>query len=76
MARMGLVLSRQRDQSVMIGDDITVTVVDIRADRVRIAFDVPKEVPVHRREIYDAIRRENRAAASVVEPDHPSPVEA
>jgi len=60
-----LVLSRQRDQTIMIGDDIEITVVDIRGDKVRLGINAPGEVPVHRKEVYDAIKRENRAAASV-----------
>ena len=60
-----LVLSRQRDQTIMIGDDIEITVVDIRGDKVRLGINAPAEVPVHRKEVYDAIKRENRAAASV-----------
>ena len=60
-----LVLSRQRDETIMIGDDIEVTVVDIRGDKVRIGINAPKEISVHRKEVYDAIRRENRAAAQV-----------
>ena len=60
-----LVLSRQRDQTIMIGDDIEITVVDIRGDKVRIGINAPAEIPVHRKEVYDAIKRENRAAASV-----------
>src|SRR5438105_10503678 len=60
-----LVLSRQRDETVMIGDDIEVSVVDIRGDKVRIGINAPKEISVHRKEVYDAIRRENRAAAQV-----------
>ena len=60
-----LVLSRQRDETIMIGDDIEVTVVDIRGDKVRLGINAPKDVPVHRKEVYDAIRRENRAAAQV-----------
>ncbi len=59
-----LVLSRQRDQTVMIGDEIEVTVVDVRGDRVRLGFKAPAEVPVHRKEVYDAIRRENERAAA------------
>ncbi|MEY3023604.1 MAG: carbon storage regulator CsrA, partial [Planctomycetota bacterium] len=59
-----LVLSRQRDQTVMIGDEIEVTIVDIRGDRVRLGFKAPAEVPVHRKEVYDAIRRENERAAA------------
>lgn len=57
-----LVLSRQRDETIMIGDDIEVTVVDIRGDKVRLGINAPKEISVHRKEVYDAIRRENRAA--------------
>ena len=60
-----LVLSRQRDQTIMIGDDIEITVVDIRGDKVRLGINAPTEVPVHRKEVYEAIKRENRAAASV-----------
>lgn len=58
-----LVLSRQRDETIMIGDDIEVTVVDIRGDKVRLGTNAPRNVSVHRKEVYDAIRRENRAAA-------------
>ena len=57
-----LVLSRQRSETIMIGDDIEVTVVDIRGDKVRLGITAPREVSVHRKEVYDAIRRENRAA--------------
>jgi carbon storage regulator len=60
-----LVLSRQRDETIMIGDDIEVTVVDIRGDKVRLGINAPKQISVHRKEVYDAIRRENRAAAQV-----------
>src|SRR5437763_12084888 len=60
-----LVLSRQRDETVMIGDDVEVTVVDIRGDKVRLGIVAPTEISVHRKEVYDAIRRENRAAAQI-----------
>ena len=60
-----LVLSRQRDETIMIGDDIEVTVVDIRGDKVRLGINAPKSIAVHRKEVYDAIRRENREAAQV-----------
>lgn len=53
-----LVLSRHRDESIIIGDDIIVTVVDIRGDKVRLGIQAPTQVPVHRQEIYDAIQRE------------------
>ena len=52
-----LVISRQRDQSIVIGDGIVVTVVDIRGDKVRLGISAPVEVPVHRREVYEAILR-------------------
>ena len=57
-----LVLSRQRDESIMIGDNVVVTIVDIRGDKVRLGIDAPGEIPVHRQEVYDAIQRENRGA--------------
>lgn len=62
-----LVLSRQRDESIIIGDNIVVTIVDIRGDKVRLGIDAPGEVPVHRREVYEAIQREN-VRASRLEP--------
>lgn len=60
-----LVLSRQVDETIMIGDDIEVTVVDIRGDKVRLGITAPKEIAVHRKEVYEAIKRENREAAQV-----------
>ncbi len=60
-----LVLSRQRDESIMIGDNIVVTIVDIRGDKVRLGINAPTEIPVHRQEIYEAIQRENRRATGV-----------
>jgi len=54
-----LVLSRQRDQSIMIGDDIEITIVDVRGDKVRVGINAPRHVSVHRKEVYEAIRREN-----------------
>ena len=59
-----LVLSRQRDESIMIGEDVVVTIVDVRGDRVRLGIDAPSEIPVHRREVYEAIHRENQRAAA------------
>ena len=53
-----LVLSRQRDESIMIGDNVEIIIVDVRGDKVRLGITAPKEIPVHRREIYDAIQRE------------------
>src|ERR1700704_1708421 len=60
-----LVLSRQRDETIMIGDDIEITIVDIRGDKVRLGITAPATIPVHRKEVYDAIQRENREAARV-----------
>jgi carbon storage regulator len=58
-----LVLSRQRDESIMIGDDVEITIVDVRGDKVRLGITAPKSVAVHRREIYDAIQREKAEKA-------------
>ena len=55
-----LVLSRQRDESIMIGDNVEIIIVDVRGDKVRLGIAAPKKIPVHRREIYDAIQREKR----------------
>ena len=60
-----LVLSRQRDESIIIGDNITVTIVDIRGEKVRLGIDAPTEVPVHRREVHEAIQRENLRATQL-----------
>jgi carbon storage regulator len=60
-----LVLSRHRDESIMIGDDVVVTIVDIRGDKVRLGIDAPQDIPVHRREVYEAIQRENQRAAQI-----------
>ena len=58
-----LVLSRQRDESIIIGDNIIITVVDIRGDKVRLGIQAPTEISVHRQEVYEAIQRENLRAA-------------
>lgn len=55
-----LVLSRQRDESIFIGDNIKITVVDIRGDKVRLGIEAPSEIPVHRQEVYEAIQREQQ----------------
>lgn len=60
-----LVLSRQRDETIMIGDAIELTVVDIRGDKVRLGIKAPPQIPVHRKEVYDSIRQENQKAARV-----------
>ncbi len=58
-----LVLSRKKNESIVINNDITVTVVEIRGDKVRLGIVAPKEVPVHRQEVYDAIHAQEKAAA-------------
>ena len=60
-----LVLSRQRDETIMIGDDVEVTIVDIRGDKVRLGITAPRSIQVHRKEVYDAIKRENEQAAGL-----------
>ncbi len=52
-----LVLSRKKNESIIINDDITIVVVEIRGDKVRLGVEAPKEVPVHRNEVYEAIQR-------------------
>jgi len=59
-----LVLSRKKNESIVINDDITIVVVEIRGDKVRLGVEAPKEVPVHRREVYDAIKRSEMAKDS------------
>jgi len=49
----------------MIGDDVVVTIVDIRGDKVRLGIDAPQDIPVHRQEVYEAIQRENKRASQV-----------
>lgn len=52
-----LVLSRKKNESIVINNEITIVVVEIRGDKVRLGVEAPKEVPVHRREVYDAIKK-------------------
>ena len=54
-----LILSRKRDEQIIINDNIVITVVEIRGDKVRLGVDAPREIPVHRREVYEAIARQN-----------------
>ena len=56
-----LVLSRHRNESIMIGDDVMISIIDIRGDKVRLGIDAPQEIPVHRQEVYDAIKREQKS---------------
>jgi carbon storage regulator len=59
-----LVLTRKRDESIFIGDNIKITVVDVRGDQVKIGIDAPRHVPVHREEVYKEIQEETRQAGS------------
>jgi carbon storage regulator len=58
-----LILSRKTNEKIMIGDDISVSIIEIRGDQVRIGVDAPKTVKVFRQEVFDAIKAENKAAA-------------
>jgi len=58
-----LILSRRIDEKVIIGDDIKISIIEIRGDQVRIGIDAPKKVKVFRQEVYDAIKAENKAAS-------------
>jgi len=68
-----LVLSRMRDETIMIGDNIEITIVDIRGDKVRLGINAPAQIPVHRKEVYDAIQNENVEAARL-RPNDVAPV--
>ncbi|MBQ5366487.1 MAG: carbon storage regulator CsrA [Thermoguttaceae bacterium] len=63
-----LVLSRYKDQSIYIGDDIVVTIVDVRGDRIRLGVEAPPNVPVHRQEIYEEIKRKKTSPVEIPEP--------
>lgn len=71
-----LVLSRKKNESIVINNDITIVVVEIRGDKVRLGVEAPKEVPVHRREVFDAINRaaempaESTDASATPQTDH------
>ena len=55
-----LVLSRHKDESIMIGEDIVVRIVGIRGDKVRLGIEAPREIIVHRQEVYEAIKRDGK----------------
>ena len=55
-----LVLARKKNEVIVINNDIKITVVEIRGDKVRLGIEAPKEVPVHRQEVYDAIQQDGR----------------
>ena len=60
-----LVLSRKMNEKIMIGEDIEIMVIEIRGDKVRLGIQAPKEVKVHRQEVYESIKKENAAKAAV-----------
>lgn len=62
-----LVLSRQRNEEIVIGEGIVVTVVDIRGDKVRLGVAAPPKVPVHRREVYDAMVQAGKTPQSLAD---------
>ena len=63
-----LVLSRQKNESIVIGDDVEIIIVDVRGDKVRLGITAPKNISVHRREVYDAIQREKQAKSQSEKP--------
>lgn len=68
-----LVLSRKKNESIVINDDITIVVVEIRGDKVRLGVEAPREVPVHRREVYDAIKRSEQQSGNGEASSHSQP---
>jgi carbon storage regulator len=68
-----IVLSRMRNESVVIDDDITVTFIDIRDDKARLGFEIPRDVSIHRREVYEAIQAQDRRAPILSGPSVPDP---
>ncbi len=67
-----LVLTRKINQSIVIGDDVEVVVLEVRGEQVRLGIKAPKTVAVHRKEIYDQIQEENKAASGVRQEDIPT----
>ena len=63
-----LVLSRKLNQAIMVGDNVRIVVVSVDRDQVKLGIDAPREIPVHRSEVFDEIQRANREAAGLAEP--------
>ena len=63
-----LILSRKKDESIIIDEKIHISIVDIKGDQVKIGINAPKEVKIYRQEVYEAIQRENREAAESAVP--------
>jgi len=55
-----LVLSRKKNESIVIGENIRIVIVEVRGDKVRLGIEAPNDIPVHRQEVYDAINKENK----------------
>ena len=70
-----MVLSRQKDESIIIGDDVEITIVDVRGDKVRLGINAPRSISVHRKEIYEAIQREKAAEKAKAEAAGETPAE-
>jgi carbon storage regulator len=66
-----LVLSRQKDESIMVGDEVEITIVDVRGDKVRLGISAPRSIAVHRKEVYEAIQREKEEQEQ--EQENPNP---
>lgn len=64
-----LVLSRFKDEKIMIGEDIVIEIVDVRGDKVRLGITAPPDVPVHRQEVFEAIKRERQTATAKPTPE-------
>ena len=63
-----LVLSRKKDEKIVIGDNITIMVIEIRGDKVRLGIEAPREITVHRQEVYEAIQREQNEQSGEQQP--------
>jgi carbon storage regulator len=66
-----LVLSRQKDESIMVGDEVEITIVDVRGDKVRLGISAPRSIAVHRKEVYEAIQREKEEQEQEQENSNP-----
>ena len=71
-----LILSRKLDEKIKIGNDITITIIDIKGDQVKIGVEAPKNVKVFRQEVFDAIQKENKAAVVTEEKDNNKAISA
>ena len=65
-----LVLSRKRDESIMIGDDVEIIIVEVRGDKVRLGINAPREISVHRKEVYNAIQKEKKESEQKKKREH------